>query len=134
MANAKATGCFTNTIYKYLNGSDWNNITTNVGYSTILAQDGMSYAFYIISTNCTTDLSSPSSLSSPLYNTCGTINVDINGPNKGPAMHGRDLFGFWVTKKGIYPSGAYPDAYDSDCSTNGAGCTSKVLLEGAMNY
>jgi len=89
----------------------------------------------LFSTNCISDASNPTgTTSSPLYNTCGQILVDVNGPNKGPAQFGRDLFVFYLTKKGIYPRGAYLDMGPSDCSTDGIACASKVILEGAMNY
>jgi type II secretory pathway pseudopilin PulG len=127
-------GCFPNALYKYLNGGDWGgtNFSTN-GWSTILTNDGMSYAFAISSTNCTF----PGSVdtTSPLHNVCGSVFIDINGSKKGPSVMGRDLFYFWLTKKGIYPAGAYPDVNNNDClPTGGGGCAGKVLVDGAMNY
>ncbi|MFA6988673.1 MAG: type II secretion system protein [Candidatus Gastranaerophilaceae bacterium] len=134
--NANATGCFPNEIYKHLDGTDWNNINTDTAYSKFLINDQMSYAFVFASTSCMSDQRKAlEPVSSPLYSVCGSFYVDINGPNKGPATLGRDLFVFYVTKKGIYPVGAYPDMWNSDClPTGGGGCANKVLLEGAMNY
>ncbi|MFA6990063.1 MAG: type II secretion system protein [Candidatus Gastranaerophilaceae bacterium] len=134
----KDTGCFPNLKYKFLDGiTDWENVATNSTFSTILTNDSMSYAFVLWRKNCSLDRSSPvNTTSSPLYNTCGIIYVDINGPNKGSSVTGRDLFSFMLTKKGIFPFGAYPDKGGaSNCSVaNGSGCTNKVLSEGAMNY
>ncbi|MFA6989609.1 MAG: type II secretion system protein [Candidatus Gastranaerophilaceae bacterium] len=123
--------CECPTGYKYMNGAPWGSLSTG-GYSTILTNDGMTYAFYLRSANCTNNYSSSSI--APLNNTCGIIYVDINGPNKGPSMQGRDLFYFVATKTGIYPAGAYADINPGNCSTNGTYCTSKVLMESAMNY
>ncbi|MFA6990320.1 MAG: hypothetical protein WC197_09645, partial [Candidatus Gastranaerophilaceae bacterium] len=123
--------------YKYLNGTDWMSFITDSSNSTILTNDGMSYSFNLLSASCTFDKSSPANTtSSPFFNTCGTIKVDINGPNKGPSVAGRDLFVFLLTKKGLYPRGTYPSIPDvaDNCSTHGSACGAKVLLESAMTY
>jgi prepilin-type N-terminal cleavage/methylation domain-containing protein len=134
---ANASGCFPNVSYNYLNGI-WQNLATGAYLtSTILTNDNISYAFKFWDPNCTANLANPSTDTfSPLYKSvCGAIYVDINGPNKGPTVVGRDLFQFYLAKKGIYPAGASPSIhFDVDCSTYGFGCTSNVLLEGAMNY
>jgi hypothetical protein len=138
-ASAKDTGCFPNARYRYLNGSyasaAWDNYSTCNWFSTILTNDGMSYAFQGSSASCGTNLADPSTdTSNPLHDTCMQIHIDINGPNKGPSMIGRDMFFFWLTKKGLYPRGAYPSTVSSECSTYGDGCASQVLLDGAMDY
>ncbi|MFA6990032.1 MAG: type II secretion system protein [Candidatus Gastranaerophilaceae bacterium] len=136
--HAKATGCFPDVYYKYLDGTDpaWSNFHTSNNKSTILLNDGMSYSFSLAKADCTSDYSSPlGTTSSPIHDTCGFLWVDINGPHKGPIVDGKDLFCFYITKKGIYPRGAYAEtAVDGECSTYGSGCTSQVLLEGAINY
>jgi len=134
VASTKATGCFPDITYKFLGGDDWQNIATNTGCSTILTNDNMAYSFNSTSASCTADWSNPTgTTSSPLFNTCGTVSIDINGPNKGPAIMGRDVFTFALTRKGLIPRGAYSENA-VDCLTYGQGCTSKVILEGAMNY
>ncbi|MFA6988775.1 MAG: type II secretion system protein [Candidatus Gastranaerophilaceae bacterium] len=135
-ASAKATGCFPNVTFKNLNGTDAAlNLATTNSSSTILTNDGMSYYFQVWDTSCNTDISNPTgTTSSPFFNTCGEIWVDINGPNKGPFVMGRDLFQLFLTKKGLYPVGAYPDIWNNECSAGGGACANKVLLEGAMNY
>ena len=127
------TPCFSAS-YKYLGGSTYGSIPVSE-YGCFLTNDNMSYAFHLISTDCTYHDAGVSS-SSPLYNECARILVDINGPNKGPSTIGRDLFRFFLTKNGLYPGGACNETWfvDDDCSTYGQGCASKVLLEGAMNY
>ena len=136
-ASSYDTGCFPNTVYTYLNGTNWQNVGYINFFSTLLTNDGMSYAFELDSASCTNDVSSGAKISSPLYNSCGMIYIDVNGPNKGPAQMGRDVFGFYINKKGIYPTGTYPDLGNNKCATTGSlglGCTGKVILEGAMNY
>ena len=106
------TGCFPNISYKYPNGTTitdtWGNYTTG-GWHTIHLNYNEKYAF----------------------------SIWHNGPKKGPATSGRDLFEFTITPRAIYPRGGYPDKYCTvfKCSgTQGGGCAAKVLAEGAMNY
>jgi type II secretory pathway pseudopilin PulG len=135
--NLLDTGCFPDTYYKNLdNSSNLINFATNENYHTFLTTDGMAYAFYPSSTTCTSN-NSGGNTSNPLYLSCGFVYVDINGPNKGPAIRGRDLFKFSITQTGIYPSGAYYDSgdgYGANCTTLGSTCTYKVLKEDAVNY
>lgn len=126
------TGCFPNAEYKYVNGAGTEtNFATN-GQPTLLTTDGTAYAFSLSNIDC--DTHNSANTSSPLYNTCGSISVDIDGPNKGPTQWGRDLFNFIVTEKGVYPSG-----YDStvNCWTGlsvGYNCAYRILTEDAINY
>ena len=131
---ANASGCFPDKIYTYLDGTTtWKNFLLANNHSLILTNDGMSYAFVLFSATCSSQYSTDPS--SPLYNTCGQVHVDINGPNKGPAIAGRDTFSFYITKKGVYPRGSYPDyTATSDCQIYGLGCAGQVLLNGSINY
>lgn len=63
---------------------------------------------------------------------CANVDVDINGMS-GPNTVGRDVFSFWVTKDGIMPKGS-KDLQDCITTTNGWGCSSKVLIESKINY
>ena len=131
--NAKDTGCFTNKMYMSLDGiTPWTRVAN---YSTVITNDGVSYAFdFFGGTGCSSDYSASGTDSSPLYNTCGDVIVDVNGPNKGPEKCGRDTFMFWVTKKGLYPMGSYPDNISGNCTAFGSTCAYKILSEGVMNY
>lgn len=137
-ANSVDTDCFPDKYYKYLDGTtDLRNfVAASTSYYTLITTDNIAYAFYLSSTTCSAD-SASGDATNPLYYTCGSVYVDVNGPNKGPSIFGRDLFRFFITNKTVYPQGAY---YDSDaggganCTTNGAKCTSKVLKEDAINY
>ena len=138
LASAKATGCFPNSTYKFLNDNNDMNYSSTSSYSTILTNDNVSYAFAMTEADCSLDQRASVLSQNPLKNICGRIYVDINGPYKGPAKWGRDMFQFWVTKSGIYPRGSYPDNHGmmncSSTSDYGAGCAGRVILESAMNY
>ena len=125
-------GCFPDVIYLYLNKTEYANVNQDTASAKAIISDGMSVAFFTYS-NCTTDRTASADQNSPLYNTCGKFLVDING-SKGPNIIGRDWFYFWITKRQLYPGGAYPDNMASNCTTNGLGCASKIILEGNMNY
>lgn len=129
--NANA-GCFPNAYYKQLNGAPiasmfYNYSTCSNCFYTLIANDGVSYAFRLGSKTCTANANAAGN--------CGGIHVDVNGPNKGPAQMGRDLFIFYVNKNGLLPRGAFPDGNScGDCTTCGGQCATKVITEGAMNY
>ena len=126
------TGCFSSgylTLSQSSTGDDPN------WRGTLLTNDNMSYSFYLWDKNCNRDIGDTGNTLSPLYKACGQIAVDVNGPNKGPATYGRDLFVFWLPQKGVYPRGSYNEGYYGfDCTSLGTSCASKVLKEGAMNY
>ena len=70
---------------------------------------------------------------------CGYVSfveVDVNGPQKGPNVFGRDLFRFEVdlSKNKVIPSGAGQSKYNCSATNLTADCTAKVLIEGKMNY
>ena len=133
-------GCPASTNYKSLDQSSLNGVAYSI--DALVGSDGITYYFDLNvdasgGNRCSSDRSYPSgTASSPLHETCGTISADINGVNKGPNQYGRDLFVFYLTKKGIYPAGAYPENPASliECVSFGMGCTAKVLQEGVMNY
>lgn len=77
-----------------------------------------------------------------LKNGCSTIVTDING-EKGPNRIGKDIFWFYLTKDGIYPTGSKEDTVldinkkcniDQKNGENGAACTTWILLNENMNY
>lgn len=64
--------------------------------------------------------------------------VDINGPNKGPNIYGRDIFVFYLFKP-ISERWGYEDYYGDyfGCNDNkklGYNCGARLLQEGKMNY
>ena len=68
----------------------------------------------------------------------GGIEVDIDGPNSGKSVWGKDLFAFTVnsTTGEIFPSGY--DLKDTElkpyCFNNGSACAAWVLTNGNMDY
>lgn len=86
-----------------------------------------------------------------LAQVCARIDIDINGPNKGPNRRGRDSFIFWVSNgRGalLYPAGGRDDTdwwRNSDAAgdyascypgnKDGWTCAGRVMEEGwEMNY
>lgn len=72
---------------------------------------------------------------------CGWLHIDVNGFNS-PNTLGRDIFGFFITSKGLQPMGIKGtdivngncDPVDSEKPNNGNGCTHRVLTENKINY
>ncbi|EKE02134.1 MAG: hypothetical protein ACD_20C00420G0002 [uncultured bacterium] len=142
---ATGQGCFAlGVMYKYLNGNNWIIVDDNTSIKAVLA-DGASIEIMDYNTgNCNTDYSRSDNTS--LFYTCGWIIIDTNG-SKGPNQVGRDAFGWWITKQGVYPAGIYDGAdfthadgsshcnpKDSGMIGYGWGCTAKILKENAVNY
>lgn len=137
------TGCFPNVIYKRLDGTNYYyDFSTNDSFNTILTSDSMAYAFYG-DKNCDDDGSRSHSTTAKLYNSlCTRIYVDIDGPNKGPSMIGRDMFVFELTKYGVYPMGFTFDDGDigygaDDCTIanpTGLSCAAKIVQEDSLDY
>jgi prepilin-type N-terminal cleavage/methylation domain-containing protein len=127
--SAGDTGCWPNQVYTSIKkGSNFNNFNT-LSYSSITTADGITYGFQLVNKACTPP-------------NCGTVYIDVNGPNKGPTSLGRDLFVLVITKDGIRPRG-FPGDNNYACDPNYAsvqailaagGCAKRVIYEGAMNY
>lgn len=150
-ASSKGTGCLAPTVIFLVRGPEVNTasyfVSTSSNYSAFITQDGISYIFQLYRKACDSRQAYPvDDITSPLYNTCGELWIDVNGGNKGPHMVGRDIFGFYLTSRGIIPLGAYPDGWkggsypDADCSASppygyaGRSCSNKLILQGSMNY
>ena len=113
----------------------------DVNYRFIIA-DGMSFRILNYGTNCSLDAAIGSTGS--LTQACGYIQMDVNGPLKGPNNFGRDIFVFYITNgKGplLYPQGGQD--YISPWKTNacipsntwGAPCSGRIMDESwQMNY
>ncbi len=103
--------------------------------------DGSYIDFYYTNSN-----DSSSVTSSILYNKyVGQIMVDVDGLNKGRNSGGYDMFEFFITTEGIYPSGSRLDNYGKDDNTlksicfNATSamkfhCTAWVIENGNMDY
>ena len=63
--------------------------------------------------------------------------IDINGPDKGPNIFGRDIFVFYIYEPTSKRWGNYTilDGYCKEPLKDGNGdCGSRLLIEGKMNY
>ncbi|MBR1942623.1 type II secretion system protein [bacterium] len=136
------SGCFTNATPKDLTGSDghdcWNFYNAGNDYRVILS-DGTSVFFHVWDKNCS-GLKSPNS---PVGDVCGWIAVDIDGPNKGANVLGKDIFKFNISvNSGIFPqyhysSPNYTAEYDAAltrCISTGEYCSLWVIENDNMDY
>lgn len=127
--------------YKFLNNVSYGN---DIGADGGILVDGTLVRAWTLSSNCSSDRSTTDS--GPLFSVCGGVNIDVNG-EKAPNQFGRDIFGFYIAKTGVYPVGSLDDIYvgcdpnssDASAGANGApgqgvGCTAKVVMESAMDY
>ncbi|MBR1681597.1 type II secretion system protein [bacterium] len=113
----------------------------NSGYTVILADGASIKSENGLDTACSD--STLSSVASNVPEKCilGFIDVDIDGPNKGPNTAGKDIFSYSLTEQGIVPSGSENELTDSDlkssCFYKGSNapiCTVWVLKSGNMDY
>ena len=130
-------------VLRNTNGSPYYAMNDGNGYSVITA-DGMSARFYFAQDLCNKDYVSSTyktedpvgAANSPFAHSCGYIQVDIDGLNKGPNIAAKDVFYFYLNKDGLYPGGA-PNQLGSDisdCFIQGATCTYWVINNGNMDY
>ena len=137
ICEANKSGCFTNKSPKNFRGAEtatvWN-INTADSKRYILA-DGTSVFFHVWSKTCS-GFNAPDGSKSG----CGLIEVDLDGPNKGPHQAGKDIFLFDISDTyGIYPFGSFQVAYDLDaiykrCFNTGNGCAAWVINNGNLDY
>ena len=123
------------------------NVPTRSSYYSFITADGTAFSLSSSQNNC---ILSPAYISANgfqghLTQLCGAVFIDVNGPQKGPATYGRDIFYFYITNgKGatLYPVGGGEDgAYWSTggkCASEtyyGTACAARIIQEGwQMNY
>jgi len=128
-----SSGCWSTDRYKGLDSSlqmDYD------GETTMRLVDGTLIFASVWDGDCA--LSIGNSLA--LQNICGQYLVDINGAKK-PNQHGKDLFGFWLTKYGIVPAGSAQEAadtFDNNCRDKatqvGSSCAAWLIYNDNMDY
>ena len=133
-------GCFSADEVKNLDGgNDASSILlTQLPYAFLTA-DGTAIGFLIFDGLCNSDVTADSDeANNPLENTCAAAYVDIDGA-KGTNTMGKDIFGFIITKDGLYPAGSRFQ-YNSDdndipliCFEEG-NCTAWIIETGNMDY
>jgi len=139
--------CYSSKVRSWLNGLDAGENYNSYGFYRFIILDGASIALSNYKYNCTA-VEGTNNLS----NTCGTAYIDVNGPEKGPNIYGKDLYAFRITNgKGaiLYPlqgrndtySGYWKDQGACDPTQpeythqNGVACGAKIMEEGwQINY
>ena len=130
-------GCTdTNKKYRYLDKSSMGveDIATKSDLARIILADGTLIVMHPhVSPDCSFNWGK-----GDLQNVCAMIWVDVNG-NKTPNQVGLDTFRFYITKKGIIPSGTPDDIdnmFEESCNLNnsGSGCAAWVIFNGNMDY
>ena len=125
-------GCADNK-YTELNGSttSWGK-TDSFPVNYALIQDGKIFRYIDGATDCS--LSAGENL---FY--CGEFSVDVNG-NKGPNVIGKDVFFFYITKKGVLPFGTRDEtrmSFEKECAggnLRGFGCTAWIIQNNNIDY
>jgi prepilin-type N-terminal cleavage/methylation domain-containing protein len=125
--------CWVNTMYKYLDDSDWVNFDNYATTGRGILADG-STIDYEAKANCTANRSTTHS--GPLHDSnCALIFIDING-HKPPNKSGKDVFLWYIMNDGtVHPVGSLDDT-SNNCSISGGGtgCAAKIIKEGKMDY
>ena len=132
------SGCFTNTTPKNFRGAAtatvWN-VYNDAQYNRYILADGTSVMFGFWNKRCG-GFNAPDGSKTG----CGYLEVDLDGPNKGPHQAGKDIFLFDISNTyGIYPFGSFQVAYDIDaiykrCFNTGETCAAWVINNGNMDY
>ena len=121
----KNKGCFTNGSMKFNNGNNFSSDfdTSSTKYKFILS-DGT--AIILAGDNVGKSFS---------------IYIDIDGPNKGAYILGKDVFVFYLrtdNEQGIIPgtTAQYPSDSEvlNDCKTKGLNCSIWIIEKGNMDY
>ncbi|HPT41174.1 MAG TPA: type II secretion system protein [Candidatus Gastranaerophilaceae bacterium] len=153
-ASGKTTyGCFSNNIlYDYNANPSQSGDYDDPQYYRFIILSGSSFRILNGNNNCSYNPSLPG-LNGNLTQVCGTVMIDVNGPQKGPNSIGRDVFVFHIANgKGpkLHPYGSsetsswwkdpdtnqirYCDPADIN-TNNGSACTARIIEEGwQMNY
>ena len=113
-------------------------------YASVKVADGVTIIFRTYDGTCSHKYGN----NKYLQNICGTISIDTNSTGK-PNISGQDIFGFYLTKYGIYPRGTALDevnTMEEFCTntrtwgknygsfTNGVACSAWVLYNENMDY
>lgn len=133
-------GCFaTDTLMDFNEGTNDTMSYDDTYYYRFISADGMSFALQAATSNCPPDLGGVGYLAQ----TCGSVVIDVNGPEKKPNRFGRDTFIFIVSNaKGpiLYPYGGsnFSPNWKTLCLPNTGyadSCAGRILEEGwQMNY
>ena len=126
-ASLKKSECGLAEHYYYANGTLVSELESKASSLSII--DGNSIIILVNSGSCT----DVRGTSKPLSNVCAWILVDVNGAN-APNKMGYDLFGFYLTKYGIIPSGTKEETTYSIKDSTGHGATAWVIFNENLDY
>lgn len=128
-ANGASFGNCWASVYNGLNGLSGSSAVGWGNTSGLILNDGASIMFESnagVWSNCLGVITAQLSV-------CGYVPVDVNGPQKGPNVVGRDIFSLWVLQDKILPEGCIQDGRQAiastECSSTGSGssCSAKYL-------
>ncbi len=122
----------------YLNGNAYTNKNMFDPKTSFFTTDGMLWYIQSTSADCS------AATGTDLENGCVDWGVDVNGPNP-PNTIGIDIFGFYLTKKDVYPEGSGGESFDKDGNPNintsscaedssGWGCSTKIILDKKISW
>jgi len=121
-------GCWADTVYKYGNGDNYDNLDTINERTKGILSDGTLFSFR--TGTCFADPPNSSK------NDCGAFYIDVNG-FKAPNRFGHDVFEFWIFDDGIleFPYSGKKAYYtdenlESNCLGRGWGCSAKIARDG----
>lgn len=129
--------CFPDVTYRRLNGTNHTNYYKGNNIATFILNDGTALLLYSAGV-CTLNNNNPDGTKK---DNCGFIYADLNGKSL-PNQFGKDIFGFVLDVKGIYPFGMedYTYPFSTSCNRkkdsylNGLGCTVWVIQNENMDY
>ena len=136
VCDGAVAGCFkSGVVYRLDNVSSGWNFNSSSSYKLLLA-DSISIYFQIYRPACGDFKATGNEDQS---NVCGKIFVDIDGPNKGSYVWGKDIFEFVLSTDGFYPIGMQNEPnYGGDnlknCFKYGFSCTGWVMESGNLDY
>lgn len=134
-----------NSTYAFNNCVSSSNLYYTGAFQSFKGVDDISYVFRITGKSCTNKQGKNKALQS----VCGFIYVDVNA-FKRPNTIGKDIFGFYLTKEGVFPIGSQQETgipMKDFCDRNyvwgnvihgwwhnGTSCTAWVLYNENMDY
>lgn len=104
----KGNECFPDCPKIYKANGDSLEVCSSSNVATMMSNDGFAYAFQIEDPSCTIDVTgSNNSAPIDLKQVCGTFLLDIDSSTKShnKNFYGRDLFLFYISREGLFPTG-----------------------------
>lgn len=147
---ADGGGCVSNSVSTNFDGTGERENFDLSGEYSFLTEDGMAIRLHSVADNC--QVNNSISGTGSMSKTCGSVIIDVNGPDGKPNNFGKDIFYFYITSgKGalLYPMGGSdikgkgywkdasgnPQRCDKDANVDGYACAGRIMDEGwQINY